>query len=293
MIQLSVKLNSVDQREQLEGFLYENPDDPWVLTVLPEGATILEGYFQGSIEGERALKKVTAAIGALGNSTETILADEDWQGAYRHHLQVRRFGPLIWIPLWERDSVSLQPGEAAVYLDSGMAFGTGAHETTRLCARQLVRYDGAHAVQREAAVVLDAGCGSGILGLSAARLGYSGVRGFDFDPEAVRISRENAEINDLGTTVDFFVAGIEEGLRGASVDLLLANIETPILRQYAKNLLRAIKPGGWLVMSGILEKDGDPLIREYADTAAHCWPGGYELESEVEGEWISVTLRRG
>src|SRR5690606_13383313 len=99
-----------------------------------------------------------------------------------------------WVPVWERASYQVTNDDVVVWLDPGLAFGTGNHETTRLCCERLVSWSGARA--REARVV-DAGCGSGILALSAARLGFDDVRGFDHDAEAVRVSEENAALNEL------------------------------------------------------------------------------------------------
>lgn len=293
MIRVRVALKDACLRELVDGFLFENPAESWSLRVMPDGEATLEGYFSDEAAGVRALGFMEEHIGSLGAEARMEPDDGAWREAYRHHLKVRRFGPLVWVPEWERDTVKLQAREKALYLDSGMAFGTGAHETTQLCARQLVRFFDARPPGEADCRVLDAGCGSGILALSAALLGYAKVEGFDFDPEAVRVSRENARDNGLQGAVRFFEADVENGLHDRTADLLLANIETPVLRAHVKSLLQTLAPEGWLVLSGILEREAGPLIQEFTVAADRRWPGGYAKETEVEGEWICVTVRRG
>src|SRR5690606_7317404 len=100
--------------------------------------------------------------------------------------------------------------------------------------------------------VLDAGCGSGILAIAAAKAGFGRIHGFDNDPDSVRISIENAELCDVAHQVDFAWKGIEEGLVDRSADLVLANILAPILMDHAEQLVRVVNPGGILALSGIL-----------------------------------------
>src|SRR5262249_19203508 len=148
------------------------------------------------------MSQLTAAgVATLGAPVERTLADADWRESYKAHFKPWQFGRLHWVPVWERETFKLPPGGAVLWLDPGLAFGTGNHETTRLCVERLV----ALAEERgTAGRVIDAGCGSGILALSAALLGYRDVVGFDNDPEAVRVSEENAALNGLAGRVGFF-----------------------------------------------------------------------------------------
>src|SRR5690606_39178015 len=127
------------------------------------------------------------------------------------------------------------------WLDPGMAFGTGNHETTRLCCERLALYA---ARCGNAGRVIDAGCGSGILALSAAKLGFGGVAGFDNDAEAIRVSRENAELNGLAGKVDFYVGDLITGLAGRQAELVLANIQSDVLIRFVEELCRTVAPGG-------------------------------------------------
>ena len=130
-----------------------------------------------------------------------VLAEGDWRDSYKAHFQAWHFGRLHWVPVWERPTFQLPAGHAVLWLDPGMAFGTGNHETTRLCCERLATRV---ASGGSSARILDAGCGSGILALSAALLGCREIAAFDNDAEAVRVSQENAalEIAQFFTDAD-------------------------------------------------------------------------------------------
>lgn len=292
MIRLSVALAEAEA-EALEGWLYERPELPWMVACeMPAGRWRLEGFFAGEEEAKAHYGEIAGEHPFLPREPRVeALEDRDWKEAYKLHLRPWSCGPLHWVPEWERGSAPAPAGGAVVYLDSGMAFGTGSHETTRLCAREIVRFQG----RRDLAGcrVLDAGCGSGILGLSAAALGCREVTGFDVDADAVRISRENAAVNGLEHRAQFAVAGVEEGCRGVQADLVLANIETPVLREFAPDLLAATAPGGWLVLSGILRPQAEGLAEVYRRGVAHFWPEGGAVEETAEGEWSCFQWMRG
>src|SRR4030095_8213160 len=110
-----------------------------------------------------------AGITPVGEPSHRTLGDVDWRDSYKEHFHAWRFGRLHWVPVWERDKHIVPPGDAVLWLDPGLAFGTGNHQTTRLCVERLVTL----AEERgTGGVVIDAGCGSGILALSAALLGF-------------------------------------------------------------------------------------------------------------------------
>jgi ribosomal protein L11 methyltransferase len=220
-----------------------------------------------------------------------LLADQDWRDSYKAHFKAWRFGRLHWVPVWERATYALFPGDAVIWLDPGLAFGTGNHETTRLCCERLVAFE--QSTKHEAPGtkhnlrILDAGCGSGILALSAARLGFGEVTGFDLDPEAVRVSGENAALNGLADHVHFFVADLTTGLSSRQADLVLANIQADVLMRFAPELVAAVAPGGELVLSGILAVELEQVRTVFAK-AAPGWP----LESRTLGEWADLKAER-
>lgn len=212
------------------------------------------------------------------------LGDQEWKDSYKAHFHAWQFGRLHWVPVWQRNTFSLPPGDAVLWLDPGLAFGTGNHETTRLCVERLVE---SARMRCKSARVVDAGCGSGILALSAALLGFANVVGFDNDAEAVRVSEENAVLNGLGGRVGFFTADLTGGLAGRQADVVLANIQANVLQEFAPQLLAVVAPGGTLILSGILAVER-AVVQATFGTAAVGW----SIESRVMGEWSDVVLNR-
>jgi ribosomal protein L11 methyltransferase len=190
------------------------------------------------------------------------LADEDWVGQSQRAFTPIEVRDQIWIgPSWhERPEAYRQPPKMGLSIDPGMAFGTGGHATTRLCLETIVDM----ARQRPLGQVLDYGCGSGILGLACAKLGASGVIGVDIDPVAVRVAQANAALNldarELGLT-HWQTAG--DPLQG-QFDLVVANILAQPLKLLAGLLLSHRRPGGWLVLSGVLSRQIVELQEAYA-----------------------------
>jgi ribosomal protein L11 methyltransferase len=178
----------------------------------------------------------------------------------------------------------LPAGDAVLWLDPGLAFGTGNHETTRLCVERLVGRAGAAGVSGR---VIDAGCGSGILALSALLLGFRDVVGFDNDAEAVRISEENAVLNGLAGRATWLIGDLLSGFAGKQAEVVLANIQADVLQRFARELLAAVAPGGVLVLSGILAQERD-VVRAKFEAAAPGWG----VDSRVMGEWSDVVLMR-
>jgi ribosomal protein L11 methyltransferase len=228
----------------------------------------------------------TAGVTPLGEPFQRQLDDVDWRDSYKQHFHAWQFDRLHWVPVWERENFAVPEGDAVLWLDPGLAFGTGNHETTRLCVERLVTLTEERGTKGR---VVDAGCGSGILALSAALLGFSDVSGFDNDPEAVRVSEENAALNDMTGRVRFVVADITSGLAGldSTVDVLLANIQADVLMRFARELVAAVAPGGTLVLSGILA-DENSRVREVFETHAPRW----SVNARVMSEWSDVVLTR-
>ncbi len=217
-----------------------------------------------------------------------VLPDEDWRDSYKAHFKASQFGRLHWVPVWERAAFQPGAGEVVIWLDPGLAFGTGNHETTRLCCEQLVVLAEKAGAHRADWRVIDAGCGSGILALSAAKLGFTRVSGFDNDAEAVRVSEENAELNGLTGAVNFFTGDLVSGFAGGQqADVVLANIQADVLMRFVAQLTGAVAPGGTLVLSGILAVELEQVRGVFA-AAVPTWTA----ESRVMGEWSALALAR-
>lgn len=181
-----------------------------------------------------------------------LIADQDWTGNYKQGVEPRIFSNRLCIrPSWLETEKEY---EATVVLDPGLAFGTGEHPTTRLCLNWLSNYD------LNDKHVIDYGCGSGILALAAASLGAVRAIGIDIDTQAQIATRNNAAINRLEHKVNVFDAD-DNALDKA--DVLLANILLNPLLDLAEKFSRLVKPGGMIVLSGILSTQADECLASY------------------------------
>ena len=197
--------------DQLEGYFCEWVRSPWSLDKqATQRKYTLHGYFLNEKEAKENWHQLSEKFIQLPKNVDyQILHDRNWKEAYKQHLKYRKMRDLHWVPVWDKEKLKIPAGEKAVYLDSGMAFGTGAHESTRLCAKRLLDFRERYPETWPSASVIDAGCGSGILSISAAVLGFKKVMGFDSDPEAIRVSMENSATNGVNDRVKFYLAGLE------------------------------------------------------------------------------------
>lgn len=246
----------------------------------------LRGFFERREEMATDLERLRARFPALAGEPELReLADRDWKEAYKLHFKPWHERGLHWVPVWEKDTYKLPPGEEIVYLDPGMAFGTGNHETTRLCVRRLLDARDEWGPKVPEKRVLDAGCGSGILAISARKLGFRDIFAFDNDPDAVRISLDNAQLCSVADLIEFKWADLSDGLFGRSADLLLANILSPVLCAHAHLLAGAVRPGGRLVLSGILDKEKHEVHATFAKALGEP---DLSLDSQTDGDWADL-----
>ncbi len=281
--------------ETVEAYIYSFVDSPWALSFEKPNDIIftLEGYFQAQDTVQSAWEdlKEACSLSASSYQIET-LQDKDWQNAYKAFLKPWSYAILHWVPLWQKADYPQSAGHCVLWVDAGMAFGTGAHETTQLCGRRLVDFYTHHPKGKQATMI-DAGCGSGILALSAALLGFQEIYAFDNDPQAIIVCQENAELNNLQARVNFQVAPLKEGLYHRKADLLLANIQADVLLPQLENLLDAIAPGGQLVLSGILATEIDRVRKTFEKGATHFWgEAAFKSTSFLAGEWADLCLER-
>lgn len=249
------------------------------------------GIFADEAEARARWAELKPLIDDVARPTEPEtrgLVDQDWRDSYKAHFKASQFGRLHWVPVWERETFTPGEGEVVIWLDPGLAFGTGNHETTRLCCERLVALAERAGENRSKLRVIDAGCGSGILALSAAKLGFGPTAAFDNDPEAVRVSEENAELNGLAGVVEFFTGDLVSGFaNGRQAEVVLANIQADVLMRFAKELIGAVAEGGTLVLSGILAQELEQVRAVFAAATP-----GWAIESRVMGEWSDLSLTR-
>ena len=270
--------NLIFESEGLENWnLYENFNDKgyW-----------LQGIFDDLKEAKTRMEALQARLKIQGDWKLDELANEDWKESYKEHFQPWSIGKLHWVPLWLKNEYEMLPGHEAVWLDPGMAFGTGNHATTRLCVERLIEFKKRVGKNFEESRVVDAGCGSGILAISAAKMGFKRIEGFDIDEDAVRIAEENAALNNVNDA-RFFVGDLETGLEPEGADCLLANILADVLEANAELLADSVAQGGWLVLSGILGTEADRVQRRFEEI--ECFDKG---ECQKLDEWASLLFQK-
>ena len=202
-----------------------------------------------------------------------ILEDKDWEREWMQHYQPMQFGQRLWVcPSWLEPP---EPSAVNLLLDPGLAFGTGTHPTTALCLRQLdgmswagqtgsrqtgSRQTGSHQI------VVDYGCGSGILAMAALKLGAARALAVDNDPQALAASRDNAARNNIAPEKIAAVFPQEVDLRewGQAADVVIANILAAPLIDLSDTLLHFLKPGGTLLLSGLLHNQAEAVCAHYA-----------------------------
>jgi ribosomal protein L11 methyltransferase len=238
--------------------------------------TRVRALFQESSDAALNLDRLATSLGAHVTHTARVRAVEDqvWERAWRTGWRSMRFGGRLWV--CPRDAEA--PAEAhaiVVRLDPGLAFGTGTHPTTALCLQIL---DSLPVAGR---TVIDYGCGSGILGVAALKLGAAQVTAVDLDPQALLATRDNARRN--GVSSQMTVQGIEDELPAAHC--VMANILAGPLIELAPKLTAACTPKGHLLLSGLLK------TQAYVVKAAYA--AGFDMVQVVErDEWCCIYARR-
>lgn len=226
------------------------------------------------------LKDRFAALSLQTDITIEGLREEDWANAWRAYYQPVHIGRrLVVVPAWQK--YDAQPEEVTILMDPGMAFGTGTHETTRLCAAMVEK----HMPQNSR--VLDVGTGSGILSLFALKLGAKTANAYDIDPVAVRVAIENAKDNG----VTGFTCGVSDLLAGVDLsegpyDFAMANIVADILIRMSENVADYLKEGAKLVCSGIIEG-------RWEDVKEAMESHGLTLcDEDSENDWKVLVFRK-
>lgn len=202
--------------------------------------------------------------------------EEDWANNWKKYYKPSKVGEKIVVkPIWEEYEVKDE--ELVVELDPGMAFGTGEHETTRMCIQALEKY-----VQKDS-TVFDVGCGSGILAIAAAKLGAKLAVGVDLDPVAVESAKENVGFNNIDN-IEILHGNLIEVIDGKA-DIVVANIIAEIICILTEDVSRVIKPNGYFITSGIIHDRVEMVTNKLEE----C---GFEVvKVNKDGEWNCIIAK--
>jgi ribosomal protein L11 methyltransferase len=237
--------------------------------------TIVTGLFDAGMNIDALAKDLeqhaAAAIDALRSE---ILEDKDWVREWMSRYQPMQFGDALWIV--PSHHTPPDPNAVNILLDPGLAFGTGTHPTTAMCLRWLA----AHPPREQ--LVVDYGCGSGILAIAAAKLGARQVMAVDNDPQALLATTHNAEHNRVAAAIE--CRGVEPPLQ-VQCDTLLANILAGPLIDLAPRFAEIVRPGGNIVLSGILAEQANAVRQAYETWFA------LQLQRQQE-DWVLLNATR-
>jgi ribosomal protein L11 methyltransferase len=222
-----------------------------------------------------------AAAGIAAGFASADVAEEDWAEAWKEHFHVERYGDrIVVVPSWR--AYAALPGDVVLTLDPGMAFGTGQHETTRMCLEAIEQ------CVKVGDRVLDLGCGSGILSIAAALLGARSVLAMDTDADCVRITSDNARLNAVGEVVGAVHGSIDEapGHDAGSFDVAVANIIARVIIDAAPHLVGAVRRGGRIIASGVIDERLKATLDALERAGAH-------IETvRAMGEWRCIEATR-
>lgn len=230
-------------------------------------------------EIEEGLKNLESVIDIGAGTIETLVTkEEDWANNWKQYYKPFRIGKNILIkPTWEQvDDLSIH--DIVIEIDPGMAFGSGTHETTSMCALLLQKY------LKQGQDVMDVGCGSGILSIIAGKLGAKRVEAIDLDPAAVKVAKENVELNELEDKISVHQGNLLEHAQDP-VDLVVANIVADIVILLTDDITRVLKTGGLFIASGIIGSRQQE-VRDKIEAS------GFEIIEVMEDkDWIAITSR--
>ncbi len=277
----SPKLESLfEELGALSVTLTDAGDEPQLETAPGEeriwSETIVTGLFAGDTDKATLEGAIRDAIDQLG-LTATLalepLEDQDWERAWMENFHPMQFGEHLWILPHGRQLPDDAVDPVVVFLDPGLAFGSGTHPTTALCLRWLDSQDLA------GKSLVDFGCGSGILAIAALKLGAASALGIDHDPQALTASAQNAKENGVADRLTLVGSNTPVG---EQADIVIANILASILIEFAEDIGSLVKPGGQIALSGILAEQAGAVMEAFA--------GMFELGEPCQlDDWVLIA----
>ena len=259
---------------EIEGYITSLDTEEYAdRDLIPEtiGNVSIIGYLDISFDPESIKKDLEGYDISID-----VVDEKDWEDNWKKYYHEFLIGEKLHIcPSW------ITPKDIedrkVIFLDPGMAFGTGEHETTYLCARML------ESRIKQGDVVLDVGTGSGILAIIAAKLGASRIKAIDIDETAIRAANENLEKNKVKSIVDLEKIEIDS-LPNEKYDIIVANIVTKVLLEIKEEIKKRIKPDGTVILTGIIREKYPGLLKEYLEA-------GFKLKNKItKKEWVAVEF---
>lgn len=248
-------------------------------------------YMEVSEDAMHQIDQIKAAVADLKTQDDQeiygrlavesrLVCDDDWKDRWKEYFKPARITDNIVVkPSWEE--YEPEEGDKIIEIDPGMAFGTGTHPTTKMCIRHLQKY-----IESADDVVLDLGCGSGILSIAAALCGSDSVKGVDIDPDAVAASIENVAKNHLENHIEIRQGDVTKGL-GFTADIIAANLIAPLIVGLAEDIAKHLSGKKIFISSGILSEQKEHV----SEALEHA---GFEiLEILEEDEWCAIAARLG
>ena len=289
-IEDKIPLSKEDQADMFIDFLPELPPD--------DGVSYVSFYIEDDgTDDTELLKQVKIALEDLRKLVEvgtgTITSDQtedlDWINNWKEFFKSFYIDNILIKPTWEELKVE-DEDKILIEIDPGVSFGTGKHETTQLCIKQLQKYIGGEV---KAPKVLDVGCGSGILSIVALKLGAREVIGTDLDADCIISSEENMAVNNLPKELGTFYKGnliddveLQEKVGTEEYEIVVANILADVIIPMAPVIPARLKQGGYFITSGIIDfREND--VKEAIEKA-----GLKVIEINHQGEWVNITAQK-
>lgn len=285
-IEDKIPLTQSDKKQMFVDILPDMPED--------DGCAYLTFYLDEEVDKHEMLLKVRQELEEMrsylnvGDCTieESQTEDVDWVNNWKQYFHQFYIDDILVIPSWENVEAK-DSDKMVIHIDPGTAFGTGMHETTQLCIRQLKKY------VTEDTEILDVGCGSGILGMLALKFGAKHSVGTDLDPCAIDATYENMDNNGISKDQYEVMIGniiddkeVQDKVGYEKYDIVAANILADVLVPLTPVIIHQLKKGGIYITSGIIE-DKEEVVVEAVKKA-----GLEVLEVNHQGEWVSVTARK-
>ena len=285
-IEDKIPLTQSDKEQMFVDILPDMPED--------DGCAYLTFYLDEEVDKHEMLLKVRQELEEMrsylnvGDCTieESQTEDVDWVNNWKQYFHQFYIDDILVIPSWENVEAK-DSDKMVIHIDPGTAFGTGMHETTQLCIRQLKKY------VTEDTEILDVGCGSGILGMLALKFGAKHSVGTDLDPCAIDATYENMDNNGISRDQYEVMIGniiddkeVQDKVGYEKYDIVAANILADVLVPLTPVITHQLKKGGIYITSGIIE-DKEEVVVEAVKKA-----GLEVLEVNHQGEWVSVTARK-